>query len=237
MISRIKIEEFLHNNHNEWSFLTIFLKVLGGVDSLKKWLFILLLSALVTGCGGNQANEGDTRQEQQPINVRNSTAENIDRQSGQEISRHLVELATSIPNVNDATAVVLGNYAIVGIDVNEDLERSDVGAIKYSVAESLKKDPHGARAVVVADPDMTARLREISEDIQNGKPVQGIVNELADISGRLMPEVPADIIDPDTKENTVNKPDNKLNNQEKQQLDKEQKKQSNHHLNPNSNNP
>ena len=54
-------------------------------------------------------------------------------------------------------------------------------------------------AVVVADPDMNARLKEVSEDIRNGKPIQGILNELADISGRLMPEIPADLVNPKSK--------------------------------------
>lgn len=197
---------------------------------MKKWGFIVLLITLLTACGtNNNANEDNSKQ-QQTINVRNTTIQNVDRQSGQEISQHLVDLASSIPNVNDATAVVLGNYAIVGIDVKEDLERSEVGAIKYSVAESLKNDPHGARAVVVADPDVTARIREISDDIRDGKPIQGIFNELADISGRLMPEIPADIVDPDPKENTVDKPKDKLNNSESNKLEKQQQEQSNHQM-------
>ncbi len=198
---------------------------------MKKWVIMIILLLLISGCGANrnEANEPNNGQ-QQALNVKNSTIQNVDRKSGQEIAQHLVDLASSIPNVNDATAVVLGNYAVVGIDVNEDLERSEVGSIKYSVAESLKKDPHGARAVVVADPDMTARIREIADDIRDGKPVQGIFNELADISGRLMPEVPADMVEPDTKENTVDKPKEKLNNSQSEQLEEKQKEQSNHHL-------
>lgn len=197
---------------------------------MKKWILMMLVLALISGCGTNEANEGKNN-ETQTINVKNSTIQNVDRQSGQEISQHLVDLATSIPNVTDATAVVLGKYAIVGIDVKEDIERSQVGSIKYSVAESLKNDPYGARAVVVADPDMTARIKEISEDIQNGKPVQGIINELADISGRLMPEIPADIVDPEPKENTVDKAKKKLDDSETKNLEKQQEEQSNHHLN------
>ncbi|MGG0720294.1 YhcN/YlaJ family sporulation lipoprotein [Robertmurraya massiliosenegalensis] len=198
---------------------------------MKKGVIMIILLLLISGCGANRndANEPNNGQ-QQALNVKNSTIQNVDRKSGQEISQHLVDLASSIPNVNDATAVVLGNYAVVGIDVNEDLERSEVGSIKYSVAESLKKDPHGARAVVVADPDMTARIREIADDIRDGKPVQGIFNELADISGRLMPEIPADMVEPDTKENTVDKPKDKLNNKQTDQLEENQEEQSNHHL-------
>lgn len=182
---------------------------------------ILLLSACI---GQNNAkNDNDHK-----VKVQNSAIQEVDRQSGQKISRHLVNLTTHIPNVDDAAAVVVGRYAIVGIDVNDKMERSEVDTVKYTVAEALKKDPHGARAVVVADPDITARLREISEDIQKGQPILGIMNELADITGRVMPEVPADMIEPQTKSPTED-PKKKLNKGEQNQLEKEQEQQSNYH--------
>lgn len=191
---------------------------------MKVYLLLLFSCLFLSGCGGNdQAQEN----KQQTVNVKNSTIQEVDKQTGQEISKHLVDLAANVPNVNDATAIVLGRYAIVGIDVNKNLDRSEVGSIKYTVAESLKNDPNGARAIVVADPDINARLKEIAEDIQNGKPIQGIMNELADISGRLMPEVPADLTDPKPK-NTLNESNNKLNKDEEQNLDQKQEEQSNH---------
>lgn len=195
---------------------------------MKKWL-VIFTAVLLSGCGVNNdsVQEG---QKQNIVNVKNSTIQEVDRTTGQDISKHLVNLASSIPNVNDATAVVIGNYAIVGIDVNKNLERSEVGTIKYSVAESLKNDPHGARAIIIADPDINARLREVSDDIQAGKPVQGIMNELADISGRLMPEIPADIIDSNPKDATED-PKKKLNNKEENNLDEKQQKHSNFHKN------
>ncbi|MFE8703687.1 YhcN/YlaJ family sporulation lipoprotein [Cytobacillus sp. FJAT-54145] len=200
---------------------------------MKKVLLLTLMAmTILSGCGTNNEAQNEKQEEPHTINVKESTIQNVDRYSGQEISKHLVELATSLPNVNDATAVVLGRYAIVGIDVNEKLDRSKVGSIKYSVAESLKKDPHGANAVVIADPDMTARLREIGEDIENGKPIRGIMNELAAISGRLMPEIPADIIEPDP-ENSFEDPKNKLNNKEEKQFEEHREEQSKHHLNQN----
>lgn len=181
---------------------------------------------LLTACNGqNNANRTD---EDHKVKVQNSVIENVDRQSGQQISRHLVDLTTHIPNVEDAAAVVVGRYAIVGIDVKDQMERSEVDTVKYTVAEALKKDPHGARAVVVADPDITARLREISEDIQNGQPIRGIMNELSDITGRVMPEVPADMIEPQTKSPTED-PKKKLNEGEQKELEKEQEQQSNYH--------
>ncbi|WP_075981061.1 YhcN/YlaJ family sporulation lipoprotein [Bacillus massilinigeriensis] len=192
---------------------------------MKIWLALFLSILFLSGCGFNNGNNNQDNNSK--VSVNNSTIQNVDRKTGQQISKHLVNLATSIKGVNDATAVVLGKYAIVGIDVNSNIDRSQVGSIKYAVSEGLKDDPNGANAMVVADPDMTARLREISEDIQKGEPIQGIINELADISGRLMPEIPADIIDPNTKSQT-DKPKNKQNSNDNRQLEQKQDKQSNH---------
>lgn len=196
---------------------------------MKRFSLLLVMILALVGCGTQNNAANDERQNL--VKVKNSTIEEVDRETGQKVSKHLVDLATSVPNVRDATAVVLGNYAIVGIDVDRNIERSQVGSIKYSVAESLKNDPHGARAVVIADPDMTARLREVAEDIRAGNPISGIMNELSDISGRLMPEVPADMIEPKAKngKNATENPKKEMNNQDSKQLEKEQDDQSKHH--------
>ena len=193
---------------------------------VKVYLFLFISLFVLFGC--NNRDDDVAQNQNNMVNVNNSTIQNVDKQTGQQISKHLADLATSIPKVNDATAVVLGRYAIVGIDVNKDLDRSEVGSIKYSVAESLKNDPHGARAIVIADPDINARLKEIGEDIQKGEPLEGIINELADIAGRVIPEVPADIEDP-VQTKSVEDPKKTLNSTEKQNLEKTQQEQSNHH--------
>ncbi|AIM17557.1 hypothetical protein HW35_16045 [Bacillus sp. X1(2014)] len=195
---------------------------------MKKVLLANVLILLLAGCNMNNKNDTANNNEQSLVNVKNSYIESVDRKTGQEISKRLVDLATSVPDVNDATAVVLGRYAIVGIDVNSKIDRSEVGTIKYTVAESLKKDPYGANAIVVADADTNERLREIQQDIQNGKSVQGIMEELADIAGRLMPEIPQDIITPTPKKATE-EPDKKLNRNQEKKLEKEQEDQSNHY--------
>lgn len=198
---------------------------------MKKVLLICMTGLLLTGCNmnNNQAQNDQEQKTTNTVNVKNSTIQEVDRETGRQVSRHLVDLASRVPNVNDATAVVLGRFAVVGVDVNKNLDRSDVGSIKYSVAETLKNDPHGARAIVVADPDINARLREISDDIENGEPLQGIMNELADIAGRLMPEVPADLVDPkkENEKNATETPKKKLDNDQEKQLEQKQEKQSN----------
>jgi YhcN/YlaJ family sporulation lipoprotein len=194
---------------------------------MRKILMIAAFLLILAGCNNNKAVENN--ENQSLVNVKNSYIEDVDRKTGQEISQRLVELATSTPNVNDATAVVIGRYAIVGIDVNSKIDRSQVGSIKYSVAESLKNDPYGARAVVVADADTMQRLKEINTDIQKGRPIQGIMEELADVAGRLMPEVPADMIDPNPK-NAPEKPKKELPEDQRKNLDRKQEKESQEHM-------
>jgi YhcN/YlaJ family sporulation lipoprotein len=191
--------------------------------------FIIFTLFLITGCNNTNKEVAET-QDQNIVQVKNTNIPEVDRSTGQDIAQHLVDLTSSIPNVRDATAVVLGPFAFVGIDVDSDMERSQVGSLKYTVAESLKKDPHGARAVVIADPDITARLKEIAEDIENGAPIQGIANELADISGRLMPEIPADIVEPKSKTEAVDDPKKQLNKSESKQLENKQNEESKEHL-------
>lgn len=194
---------------------------------MKRVISLLCIVLIISGCGA----ENDTSQEEQErrVNVQDSTNGQINREESEDRSRYLAELAKGIPEVKDATAVVIGNFAVVGIDVNEDLDRSEVGSIKYSVSESMKDDPQGANAMVVADPDLTARLKEVAQDFSNGSPIQGIMNELADITGRIMPEVPADNLEPNPK-NPTEEPEDKLNENQENKLDKTQNRQSNYHI-------
>ncbi|CAM3693642.1 YhcN/YlaJ family sporulation lipoprotein [Mesobacillus zeae] len=190
-----------------------------------KRTFAILLMALIAGCNSGQDSESG---KDKLIQVKNSTFDNVTREEGKTISRHLENLAESVPGVKGATAVVIGRYAIVGIDLDANLERSEAGVLKYSVAESLKDDPNGANAMIIADPDLNARLKEVAEDIRQGRPGQGIMNELSDITGRVMPEVPADMIDPHPKSGTE-EPKKKMNNKDDRRLEQDQQEQSNHY--------
>lgn len=115
---------------------------------------------------------------------------------------YLENLAKGIDGVDNAHVVVVGNTAIVGIDVDPKLERSRVGTIKYSVSEAFRKDPYGIHAIVTADIDLNERIAEIGADIRAGRPVQGMIEELSDIVGRIVPQIPADLM-PAAKENEV----------------------------------
>ncbi|OCA87023.1 YhcN/YlaJ family sporulation lipoprotein [Pseudobacillus wudalianchiensis] len=189
-------------------------------------IFLLFGCAQKEGAGVNTTrNTNDETPYKAQVN--NSEPNNRERISMREASRRLAATARTMPGVNDATAVAWGRYAIVGIDVDADLDRSEVGSIKYTVAEGLKHQPYGAESIVVADPDLYARLKEVGQDIENGRPLQGLANELADITGRAMPEFPGHLIEPDRNKPTE-QPKKNLSPSESRNLEKQQEEQSNH---------
>ncbi|KGX93309.1 hypothetical protein N781_12960 [Pontibacillus halophilus JSM 076056 = DSM 19796] len=144
---------------------------------------------LVTACQNDQ-QESLSQQESNPkiVEVKNSEPQNQASKSNRELAQHLSKIADRVPNVSGATSVVAGNYIVVAIDVDKDLDRSRVGSIKYQVAEALYEDPYGKNAIVVADADAGERIRHIAEKVRQGHPVKGFNEELAGIVGRYMPE-------------------------------------------------
>ena len=148
--------------------------------------------------------------QQQPASpeaVRNPVPTEQKNQNPQATAKRLAQLATQVPQVRQATAIVFGKTAIVGIDLDDNLDRSRVGTIKYTVAEALKEDPQGANAVITADPDVVQRVREINREIQRGEPLEGFADELSNLIARLMPQFPQDV-GPAPEENPEQRPTN-----------------------------
>lgn len=191
----------------------------------RKYYYLIFICLLFfIGCN-QQKDEGSLPNE--PSNNRFIQVENPGPNqnhdlNNEQIAIHLANVAADVPNVNDAAAIVAGPYAVVGINVDADLDRSRVGTIKYSVSEALQHDPYGKTAVVVADPDIMERIRSMGEKIQEGYPIQGIVEELAAIVGRSMPDLPIEDdrpTDPDQNKQI-------MDDDEKEQLDDIEQDQS-----------
>ncbi|WP_415639993.1 YhcN/YlaJ family sporulation lipoprotein [Paenibacillus sediminis] len=155
----------------------------------------MLIASLLTSCNMTSKQSSPSPQNKQGTPRAQSVREhprNLASQKQVDVRTHLEKLAEKVPGVKKANVVITGNTAIVGIDVDGDLDRSRVGTIKYSVAEALRKDPYGKNAIVTADVDISKRLAEIGNDIRRGHPISGFASELADIVGRIMPQVPSD---------------------------------------------
>lgn len=157
-------------------------------------LLLLTCTVLLTaaGCGttGNQADEANPNEH----NVRvQQTSPEEGSVTAADTATRLEFLAKSIPDVQDAKCVLIGNTAIVGLTVDPAMDRSRVNTIKYSVAEAFRKDPAGINAFVTADMGLGERIRHVREDIANGRPFAGFAQELGDLISRVAPQLPRDI--------------------------------------------
>lgn len=172
---------------------------------MRYWLCIasamFLLLTVLAACGkpNNYEASPPPNHENKQIQVKQSVPPKRDIKNHQEVAERLANLAAQVPEVSRATCVVFGDTAIVGIDVGGKLDASHVGTVKYSVAEALRQDPYGVHAIVTADLDLYDRIQNIAQEVRNGNPLSGFANELADIVGRIMPQIPSDIIQPDAE--------------------------------------
>ena len=184
-------------------------------------MFTILL--FVAACQQNGGEESLLEEKQTDSNLKYVTdSDPVERKdmTSQQAARHLAKLAIQVPDVHDATAIVLGDNVVVGIDVDKDLDRSRVGVIKYSVAEAMKHDPYGKQAAVVADADAVERLRGLGQKMSEGHPVEAVTDELSQIIARYMP---GGSIDEKPKSNNNQ---NSVPEKEQEELEKIEKEQS-----------
>lgn len=166
----------------------------------KELITLAFLFVLIAGCNSQTTPPSDSNNNSmQSQGVKHQSTDKND----EEKALYLENLAKGIDGVKDAHVVVVGKTAIVGIDVDSKLERSRVGTIKYSVSEAFSKDPYGVQAIVTADLDLNERIAEIGNDIRAGRPVRGMIEELSDIVGRIVPQVPVDLM-PTVNEQQLN---------------------------------
>ncbi|MBP1999198.1 YhcN/YlaJ family sporulation lipoprotein [Paenibacillus shirakamiensis] len=191
---------------------------------MRTWLCFLLTALLLTGCGSAAKQASPSPQSQQNYNARMSseqsggTGQTLQGSSQTQqvpLQTHLETLVKQVPGVNNAHCVVFGKTAVVGLDVDANLDRSRVGTIKYSVAEALRKDPRGVNAIVTADIGLSTRLSEIGKSIREGHPISGFGNELSDIVGRIIPQLPRDV-------NPVERPAQNTKSENTKQLKQQQ---------------
>ncbi|MGE5633233.1 MAG: YhcN/YlaJ family sporulation lipoprotein [Caulobacteraceae bacterium] len=102
---------------------------------------------------------------------------------------NIARAVETVPGVNNATVVISGNTAYVGVDLNKGTPTANVSTIKSQCAQRVRStNPDIGTVYVSTDPDFLTRIRRVSDAVRAGRPVSGFRTELTDLVRRLTPE-------------------------------------------------
>ena len=141
--------------------------------------FLMVLAVLVVafGCARTQTPA------RKPVNPsptnpapNNMTRSNTD---AKQMAMMLAQEAKKVKGVTDASVVISGTTAYVGLDLTPGTKGTEVKNIERMVTQRLKaKDKKINQVVVTADADLTARIKALSS----------FATEMAEITRRLTPK-------------------------------------------------
>lgn len=179
--------------------------------SRKKKFFVLsiallCLSCLIfTGCSKNNNtqqtppatnNQTDNTQDNASGNNNavdqkddSGTADNVDNTDLHQRAEKIADaVVNDVAQVKDARTVISEKMAYVSVAIDETADTAESATLKEEISSVVKKtDAEIETVYVMEDADTFTRMKEIGEDIANGKPVSGFVEELETMFVRVTP--------------------------------------------------
>lgn len=176
---------------------------------------LLCISCLIfTGCGNNKNNnttnppannnQTDTPTEDADNNILpgdednaednntdNATDKNTNSADG-DLHDRAEKIADAVvkdvAQVKDARTVISEKLAYVSVEIDNTADTAESATLKDEITEVVKKtDTEIETVYVMEDADTFTRMKEIGDDIANGKPVSGFAEELENLFVRVTP--------------------------------------------------
>ena len=123
-------------------------------------------------------------------NVNNRNANSAKGRNNLQMSQDIAENLKTINGVENAIVVVSGNTALVGIDVADDFISDGDKDLKGEITKQVKNmQPDITNVAISESPDLFQRIQNLSRDISNGRPMQGLGNEFMEIVNRIVPDM------------------------------------------------
>ncbi len=93
-----------------------------------------------------------------------------------------------IDAVKDARVIISDKMAYVSVSITETADANTAKTLKEDVGQVVKKTDSSIEDVyVMEDADTFTRMKEMVDDIADGRPVSGFVDELDNMFTRVMP--------------------------------------------------
>ncbi|NLW17069.1 MAG: hypothetical protein GX033_05410, partial [Firmicutes bacterium] len=79
------------------------------------------------------------------------------------VADRVVKLVNAMPEVKSSYALVVGNVAMVGVDLRDQLSGDKENELKSRISANTKKEiPELAEVWVTSDPDLVTRIRDLA---------------------------------------------------------------------------
>ncbi len=156
------------------------------MNLMKRWTAPLTIAVAVTMLVGGCADNTTTTKTKAPITP--NVSPYVMNKPVKTTAERLEKMAERIPDVNDATVITFGNTVLIGLDINNKLDRTKADTVKYAVAHALRNQGRGKNVLVTADADLGKRILNVRNGVMKGKPVSSFATELGDIIGRIAPQ-------------------------------------------------
>lgn len=100
--------------------------------------------------------------------------------------------ATKVPGVKQATVVISGTTALVGLTLSPNVTGTQATNVKRDVANRIRRaEPRLTGVNVTSSPDLVSRIQKVAEGIKAGTPLSSFAKELDEIGRRIAPTPPA----------------------------------------------
>lgn len=115
---------------------------------------------------------------------RNNNNSNNNAEKADKIAERIKKLS----NIENASVLISGNTAIVGVDIKNNVEGQLTKDLKQRIENIVKKADNDIENVsITADPDLFTRISNMAEDITNGRPISGFAEQFEEILRRIAP--------------------------------------------------
>lgn len=106
-------------------------------------------------------------------------------QRAEKIAKAIVD---DVEDVEDAHVIISEHAAYAAVKIKADDAKGEAEAVKEAVIKSAKEADKDLTDVYVSEsPDIFTRLEEMGDDIGEGKPISGFVEELENLFTRVTP--------------------------------------------------
>ena len=97
-------------------------------------------------------------------------------------------VVNDIDAVKDARVIISDKMAYVSVSITETADANTAKTLKEDIGQVVKKTDSSIEDVyVMEDADTFTRMKEMVDDIADGRPVSGFVDELDNMFTRVMP--------------------------------------------------